>query len=169
MRARRRTGIAFGMTLLLMLQAGLAMAADCMQGHAVYTDSEKTYEIVFEPVDSDAASSSHRFTMTVRNTDLVLDGYVMPSEPVDRPNGMLFFHCPDGDVTGDDLRACTIWQGIIYTHDDGKIGLLPASGNKAAAEILLPGLGSSIRDSSLWETGKLSVTPWDVLTFKECR
>ena len=38
----------------------------------------------------------------------------MQSADPDRPNGIVMYNCPEGDVTGDDLEACTVWQGLIY-------------------------------------------------------
>ena len=47
----------------------------------------------------------------------------------------LMYKCPTGDVTGDELAACTLWEGVIYSADDqGNIALLPAEGDRRAAE-----------------------------------
>ena len=73
-----------------------------------------------------------------------------------------------GELTGADLAACTIWEGVVYGHTDGAIDLLPPEGADAAAEILLPDLGSSIRMSAVWGMNKASVAPWDVFTLKGC-
>lgn len=154
--------------LSVVLLGSAAEAATCQQEHAIYADPEGAYELAFEPVDSDAASSSHRFKLRIRNTDLELEGYVLPSEPVNRTNGMIFYNCPEGDVTGADLAACTVWEGIIYANHDGQIDLLPPSGSAAAPQILLPGFGPAIRGSAVWGTNKANVTPWDVLFIKEC-
>jgi hypothetical protein len=81
---------------------------------------------------------------------------------------MMFFNCPEGDVTGDDLKACTVWQGVIYGLVAGHIDLLPSAEAKAADEILLPDFGPSIRNSKIWGIGKATVTPGDVLALKGC-
>jgi hypothetical protein len=107
--------------------------------------------------------------MTIKNTRLVLDGYVMASEPVNRTNGFLFNNCPEGDITGDDIAACTVWQGVIYASGKGRIDLLPPQGANAADEILLPGFGPALQASSAWGPEKATVAPWDVLTLKGCR
>jgi hypothetical protein len=155
--------------LALALLPSLAFPAECKQEHAIYADRDGAYELTFEAVDSDAASSSYRFSMTVKNTDVKLEGFVMGSEPVDRPNGILFHNCPEGDVTGEDLAKCTVWQGVIYAGTEGKIALLPPTGSVAAAEILLPGFGPALRDSTAWGAKMASVVPWDVLTLKGCK
>jgi hypothetical protein len=162
----RQTAAAASVALL---QAGVAEAASCIQEHAVYTDPKGIYELTFEPVDPESSASIHSFRMTIRNSKLVLDGYVMPSEPVSRTNGFLFNNCPEGDITGDDIAACTVWQGVIYANDKGRIDLLPGQGADAAPEILLPGFGPALQDSSAWGPGKATVAPWDVLTLKGCR
>jgi hypothetical protein len=155
--------------LALALLPSFAFAAECKQERAIYADRDGAYELAFEPVDSEAASSSYRFSMAVKNTDVKLEGFVMGSEPVDRPNGILFHDCPEGDVTGEDLAKCTVWEGVIYAGAQGKIALLPPTGSDAAQEILLPGFGPAIRDSSAWGAGKASVVPWDVLVLKGCK
>jgi hypothetical protein len=160
-----------GMVLLsvALLDAGPAQSADCAQERAHYADRDNAYELTFEPVEPESSASTHRFRIRVVNTNLVLDGFVMASEPVDRSNGMLFNNCPEGDVTGADLAACTVWEGVIYANDQGRIGLLPPQGNPAAPQILLSGFGPALQASSAWGEKKATVTPWDVFTLKGCR
>lgn len=155
-------------TLLATLVAASAVAQECSQEHAAYIDSKGAYTLTFEPVDLESSSSTHRFKLMVKGSRAELDGYVMPSDPVDRTNGMLFYNCPEGDATGADLAACTVWQGVVYANDKGKIGLLPPQGHEAAKEILLPGFGPALEASSAWKKLKATVVPWDVLTLKGC-
>ena len=155
--------------VLLMLPAPAALAAECKQEKAIYGDRDGAYELRFEAVDSEAASSSYRFTIAVKNTDVKLDGFVMGSEPVDRPNGILFHDCPEGDTTGEEIQNCTVWQGVIYSAGAGKVDLLPLTGSPAAAEILLPGFALGIVDSTAWGKGKATIVPWDVLSLKGCQ
>ena len=154
-----------------LMAASLALpvrAADCQQDHATYADPEAAYTLQFHPQDAEASASTHRFTLTVTASKLVMEGYVMASEPVNRPNGMIFHNCPEGDVTGEDLAKCTVWQGVIYANRGGEIDLLPAVAANAAQEILLPNFGASLRDSTAWGDNKATVVPWDVLTLKGC-
>jgi hypothetical protein len=146
--------------------AGEARSAGCPQERAVYADSKGFYELSFAPVDPGSSASTHRFR--IKAGTLVMDGYVMASEPVDRSNGMLFYNCPEGDATGADLAACTVWQGVIYAHDKGKLDLLPKQGADASAEILFPGFGPALQASSAWGKSKAMVVPWDVLVLKGC-
>lgn len=159
----------FGAALLSTLFPAVAVSAECKQEQAIYADRDDAYELTFESVDPEAGSTSYRFVLAIKNSETKLDGFVMGSEPVDRPNGILFHNCPEGDVTGEDLAKCTVWEGVIYAGVDGRIALLPPTGSKAAAEILLPGFAPALRDSSAWGAGKASVVPWDVLTFKGCK
>ncbi|AYG61568.1 hypothetical protein [Rhizobium jaguaris] len=145
-----------------------ALADECVQEKAVYGDMDDAYELRFEPVGSQMAVSN-QFKFTVRNTPIVADGVVMRSDDLLHANGMIMFNCPEGDVTGADLRACTVWQGMIYASDlTGNISALPAEGAGAAERLFLPALGPSIRESSIWGKGKATVAPWDVLTLKGC-
>jgi hypothetical protein len=155
--------------LLLALSVQAAQAADCKQEKAIYADRDGAYELKFEAVDSEAASSSYRFTVAVRNTDVVLDGFVMGSEPVNRPNGILFHDCPEGDTTGEEIARCTVWQGVIYGTSGGRIDLLPVTGAPAATEILLPGLPLGLIESTAWGKGKATVVPWEAFSLKGCQ
>jgi hypothetical protein len=153
--------------LCILLAVTPAAAAECLQEQAVYGDADGAYELRFEPVGSASAVTSNHFKVKVAKTDLVLDGIVMQSgEPV-RPNGMIMNNCPQGDSTGEEIAACTVWEGVIYAiGGDGKVGSLPEEGSEAAAQLLLPDFGPAVRNSSIW--GKATVAPWDVLSLKGC-
>ncbi|MFP5077501.1 hypothetical protein ACLE20_09350 [Rhizobium sp. YIM 134829] len=161
-----RRALAYGVAASLLSFS--AEAASCPQEQARYQDRDKAYELAFLPEASDAQTAEHRFTLSVLGTSLKLDGYVMGASPDERPSSMLFFNCPEGDVTGADLQACTIWQGVIYGESGGTLSLLPAAGQPAAGALLLPALGPAIRQSTLFGEGKAQLAPWDVLTFSGC-
>lgn len=148
--------------------ATAAFATECRQDRAIYTDRDGGYELAFEPVGSDAAATSHHFKLKVLASGTVLDGVVMPGDPA-RSNGMVMYKCPDGDVTGEEIAACTVWEGVVYALDGaGDAGLLPDEGATAAEILLLSGFGPSLRYSTLWDEGKASVAPWDVFKRKGC-
>ncbi|GLR48964.1 hypothetical protein KYK30_10170 [Shinella yambaruensis] len=150
------------------LAATAASAAECRQDRALYADRDGAYELTFEPVGSDAAATSHHFKLKILASGVVLDGVVMPGEPA-RSNGMVMHDCPEGDVTGEEIAACTVWEGVIYALDGaGDAGLLPEEGAAAAETLLLSGFGPSVRYSTLWDDGKATVAPWDVFRRKEC-
>lgn len=145
-----------------------AYAGECVQEKAVYVDMDNAYELRFEPMGSESALSN-KFKLAVRNTAVVADGIVMRTDDQLRADGKIMFACPEGDVTGADLRACTVWQGMVYASDlKGHIRALPAEGENAAERLFLPALGPSIQKSSLWGDGKATVAPWDVLSLKGC-
>lgn len=145
-----------------------AFADECVQEKAVYGDMDNAYELRFEPAGG-AVAVSNKFKLAVLNTAIVADGVVMHVEDGSHAGGTIMFNCPEGDVTGADLRACTVWQGMIYASDvKGHISALPAAGAGAAARLFLPALGPSIRQSVLWGAGKATVAPWDVLSLKGC-
>ncbi len=145
-----------------------AIAAECKQAQAIYGDRDGAYELRFSPITSEAMTSSHRFRLSALKTPVVMDGYVMASDDPARTMGMVLFNCPDGDVTGADLDACTVWQGFIYRTSEGGLDNLQSGDSPAADRIVFPGLGPAIRQSSAWGEGKAEVAPWDVLDLKGC-
>ncbi|WP_018235865.1 hypothetical protein [Ensifer sp. BR816] len=153
----------------LALVALPALAQECKQARAVYADPAGGYELRFEPVGSEAAVTSNHFKITIEGTTLSLDGVVLPSGEPERPNGIVMNNCPTGDVTGNELTACTVWQGPIYAVDGaGKIGLLQPEDAPAALQILLPDFGPSLRQSSAWGKGKATSDSSDIFAFKGC-
>ena len=156
------------LVLTAFLAASAASAAECRQDRAIYADRDGGYELTFEPVGSDAAATSHHFKLKVLASGVVLDGVVLPSDPP-RSNGMVMHNCPEGDATGEEIAACTVWEGVIYALDGtGGADLLPGEAAEAAKTLLLSGFGPSLRYSRLWDEGKATAAPWDVFTMKGC-
>ena len=140
--------------------------ADCPIELATYRDMEQVGSVEFTPT-GDAATVTNSFKLLLDN-DVVLDGIVQWSER--RPYGMLMHNCPEGDVTGADLDACTAWQGVIYTSDgEGNIELLPAEGAAAPRKLILPDLGPSLRMSAAYGANGFSTVPWDVFELSGCQ
>ncbi|WP_409527419.1 hypothetical protein [Rhizobium sp. BK529] len=165
----KRKGAVAMMIAALACAPASVIAAECRQANAIYADRDGAYELRFSPITSEAATSSHRFKLSALKTPVVMDGYVMPSDDPERTMGMVLFNCPDGDVTGADLDACTVWQGFVYRAGaDGRLDNLQSGNSPAAEKIVFPGLGPAIRQSSVWGDGKAKVAPWDVLDFKGC-
>jgi len=155
------------LAVLLSLAPFEVQAADCLQRQAIYGDADGAYELRFRPVGSDSATTSNRFEVAALKSDLKLEGFVMISGEPERANGMIMHNCPEGDVTGEDLAACMIWQGVIYSvSSSGKIDLLPAETAVAAEQLLLPDFGPAVKAYSL--SDKFTVAPWDVFAFKGC-
>lgn len=156
-------------SLALALVAAPACADECKQAQAVYADPAGGYELRFEPVGSESAVSSNHFKISIGDTGLLLDGVVLWSGEPERPNGIVMHDCPEGDVTGEDLRACTVWQGVVYAVDKaGRVGLLEAEDAPAAGQILLPDFGPSLRASSAWGEGKAHSDSSDVFASRGC-
>ncbi|RUW59772.1 hypothetical protein [Mesorhizobium sp. M7A.F.Ca.US.008.03.1.1] len=154
--------------LLAFLAGSSAAIAACPIELAVYGDTQSGSEIDFSPTGT-SATVTNTFRMILDN-DVVLNGIVMWNEGVSRPNGALMHKCPEGDVTGEELAACTPWHGVIYTTDDkGNIGLLPAEGVEAPKTLILPDLGPSLRQSSAYGGSGFSKVPWDVFALKGCQ
>lgn len=163
----RRSGLA-ALGIVTGLVPAFAHAAACPQEKAIYRDRDKTYELAFSSVNLDAESNTHRFKLSVPGTKLSMDGYVQGSTPVNTSNGIIFFHCPDGDVTDSDIMKCTVWQGFLYGQSAGRIDILPAQGKDAADQILIVGIGLAIDQFEGFGKDKPKLAPWDVLDFKEC-
>ncbi|TJV38418.1 MAG: hypothetical protein E5Y02_29570 [Mesorhizobium sp.] len=154
-------------SIVSLVAASVAQAA-CPIELAVYGDAQSGSEIDFTPTGT-SATVTNTFRVILDN-NVVLNGIVMWNEGVARPNGALMYKCPEGDATGDELAACTLWHGVIYTSDDkGSIGLLPAEGVEAPKTLILPDLGPALRQSNAYGGGGFSKVPWDVLALKGCQ
>lgn len=153
---------------LALLFTGSATHAACPLALAVYGEAESEAGIDFRPT-MDAATVTNSFKM-VLDKGVVLDGIVMWTSGVSRPHGSLMYKCPTGDVTGDELAACTVWQGVVYSADDkGNIALLAAEGTDAPQSLIFPDLGPSLQMSSAFGANSFSKLPWDVFLLKGCQ
>ncbi|MBX3532434.1 MAG: hypothetical protein KF849_17675 [Rhizobiaceae bacterium] len=149
--------------------AGMAPAlAACPVELAVYRDRDAIAELNFSPVDAQAAVTN-RFKLIMRDGP-VFEGHVLWTDDPARPYGQLLFECPEGDVTGDELAACSVWQGTIYTLGaDNTIGLMPGEGEPAPEKLLLADLGYQMRWSATWEKAGLKAVPWDEFRLAGCQ
>jgi len=167
-RTRRAKQAAATACTVLAVWAGPALSA-CPQELAVYTDRDGAASIEFRPVAPDAAVHTNTFRVLFSQNGIAAEGVVLWTEGVPRPTGIVMHGCPEGDVTGEELAACTVWQGVIYTVDDAsEVGLLPREG-AAATKLLLPDFGPSVRHSSLYGEGGISILPWDVFDISGCQ
>ena len=150
-----------------MVLAGAPASAACPVELAVYGDRDDAAGIDFRPA-VDLAMVTNAFRMNLDN-GTVLDGIVMWSDGTERPYGTLMYKCPDGDVTGEELEACTVWQGVIYAVDEtGAVDLLPKTG-AAPKTLIFPDLGPSLRLSAAYGEGGFSKVPWDFFALKGCQ
>ncbi len=153
---------------LALLSASTAYAA-CPIQLAVYGEAQSGAEIDFTPTGT-SATITNTFRMILDN-NVVLDGIAMWTEGATaRPHGSLMYKCPTGDVTGEELTACTLWEGVIYSADEkGAVGLLPAEGVDAPKSLIFPDLGPSLEMSTAHGGGGFSKVPWDVFVLKGCQ
>lgn len=153
---------------LAFLVASSAALAACPLALAVYGDAESGAVIDFRPT-TDSATVTNSFKM-VLDKGVVLDGIVMWTDGVARPHGSLMYKCPTGDVTGEELAACTVWEGVVYAADDkGNIALLPAEKVDAPRSLIFPDLGASLQMSAAYGENGFSKVPWDVFVLKGCQ
>ncbi len=141
-------------------------SAACPQELSIYEDSNGA-SITFIPPHKDMAAE-HEFTLRVGQTEL--QGIVMWSKDPDRPNGIVMDQCPDGDVTGEELDKCTVWQGVIYGLN--KEPTAPYLGKRStphAESLLLPDFSRYAMDHEFKSTlaGPLKVD--DVFKMKGCQ
>ncbi len=155
-----------GLSAALVLAASSAQAA-CPIEQAVYEEAESAARIEFFAI-AGAATVTNSFRMKL-DSDVTLDGIVQWSDGVARPHGRLFHKCPEGDATGAELEACTVWQGLVYTADAaGSISLLPSEGVEAPKSLILTDLGPWLRQSAAYGAGGFTKVPWDVFVLKDC-
>lgn len=161
-------GASSGATVLIAALAfsHVAFAADCLIEKATYREAETGVELHFVAASGENTPVTHGFHSEIRK--FKLNGHVLYDPEIERPVGMLMNNCPEGDVTGADLAACTVWKGIVYGIDEatGHVDLLPPEGAGAPDAILLPGFGPAVLASVV---GKgMEAAPWDVFEFKGC-
>ena len=156
-------------TLLFGIAGVGASQAACPQGLAVYTDANDAISVEFTPNDGGRMLASNVFKAVMAN-DIVLDGFVIWNVGVARPNGIMLHGCPEGDATGEEIAACTVWEGVIYAVDgSGHVDYLPGESEPAAEQLLFPDLGRGVRYSAVWGENKVTVVPQDVLTLSGCQ
>lgn len=142
------------------------LAGDCLIENAIYREAETGVELSFAAASGENTPLTHGFSTSIAGTKL--DGHVMFDPEIERSVGMLMNNCPEGDVTGSDLAACTIWKGIPYGIDEatGHVDLLPSEGAKAPDALLLPGFGPAVAQSKMGAA--ISTVPWDLFELKGC-
>ncbi|PBB16962.1 hypothetical protein [Mesorhizobium sp. WSM4313] len=154
---------------LALTAANSSAQAACPIQLAVYGEAQSGAEIDFTPAGS-SATITNNFRMILDN-NVVLDGIVMWTEgSAARPHGSLMYKCPTGDVTGEELAACTVWEGVIYSADEkGGVALLPAEGADAPKSLIFPDLGPSLEMSAAYGPAGFSKVPWDIFVLKGCQ
>lgn len=164
MRAGGRAGAAAAVFIVFCASPAFA---ECPVELAVYNDARGVAEIDFTPATGEEVSNTFRLLL---DNDVVLNGVVRWEGRESRPLARLFHKCPEGEPSDEELAACTMWQGVIYSADDkGTIGLLPKQGQPAPHKLVLPSLGPVLRLSTAYGADGFQETPWDVFTLKTCQ
>ncbi len=159
------------LTLLASLLAATVIctsaSAACPIELATYRAGDESTAIEFRPTDG-AAEVTNAFRLLLGD-DTVMDGHVMWTQGVERPNGMISHECPDGDVTGPEYEACTAWQGVVYSVDaSGGVGLLPREGEPAPLHLLFPDLAYALHAFPPL-SGRTTLPLWEVFTLSGCQ
>ena len=165
MRCLARATLLAGCALLPL--AASAQDGECLQGDALYADLDRQAVISFDQGFAAAPGVTNQFDMLIG--DIALQGIVIWSGGVERPQAILLDDCPEGDATGTELDACTLWQGIVYAVDaEGEIGLMPGASDVAAERLLFPGLPWQLSFTETFAAADHSELPFEVFERTGC-
>ena len=168
----RSASIAVGLisAVLLLALAGQSIAATCLQKQAVYTDEDRAFTLQFTSPKEGKGIATNTFELNSSENNFGFDGWVVWNNGISRPNGIITYKCPEGDISGDELDACKVWEGVVYAvFKDGEVDLLPPADDPAVDSLLFPDLGRALRASQAWSEAKLSTVPWDHFKFQSCQ
>jgi hypothetical protein len=159
------------MRLILALLSSCAMAtpaiAACPQELAIYEDSIGQ-ALTFTPPPVGGQAAEYAFSIRVNGQDL--QGVVMWSADPERPNGIVMDHCPDGDVTGEELDTCTVWQGVIYgITKEATAPFLGRRGSPHAEALLLPDFSRAVQNHTFKNSMPAPPKAEDVFRMKACQ
>jgi hypothetical protein len=162
-----RVAVVLPMGAALALLSAVARAA-CPIELAVYEDRDGIVEISFEPV-TESVTVTNQFRMQFDGAP-AFKGMVLWTENPSRPNGLIIHDCPEGDITGAEIDACTVWQGPIYAIDgEGMAGFVPAEGQPAPEGLLLADFGYKLVGAAAFDILNLDKLPWDGFKLTGCQ
>jgi hypothetical protein len=159
------------LTLPVLIGLAAPALAACPQALAVYGDGKDATGISFAGPPGEADAMLHRFELVFAASAVKMEGVVMLAGEPDRPWGIVMHDCPEGDATGAEIEACTVWQGPVYAIDGkGEVDWLPVSGEAAAGNrLLLPDFGAAVMQSAAYRTNQITRIPGDVFGLKACQ
>lgn len=134
-------------TLLTAGTAAVAAADDkraraCPQGLASYASADGAVRLEF------SGAPDLSFWLLVEGQPSEFTGYVFAAEGVDGMEAVVLDNCPEGDVTGSELAACTVWRGaLLSVAADGGRETLPAADRPAAGQLDPAGLSGALSAS----------------------
>lgn len=154
--------------IVSMFLSGNMAAASCLQGEALYLDSKSNLTLQFTSLRQDIAVM-HHFHIMHKGSDVRLTGYVLEVGEPERPFGIVQNNCPEGDVTGEELKACTVWEGVIYgVKPSGKLDMLPLAHDPALSELVLPDFAHSLMNNDVWEQLAQDHEPFEIFELTDC-
>jgi hypothetical protein len=96
----------------------------------------------------------HRFSLSFAESGVTMEGVVMLAGEPDRPWGMIMHDCPQGDATGAEIAACTVWEGPVYAIRRRRaVSWIPAGMRCGGGgeRLLLPDFGAAVMQSAAWQ------------------
>jgi hypothetical protein len=155
------------LSLLIGLVSAAPALAACPQELAIYEDSVGQ-SLTFTPPPAQGQAAEHSFSIRINGQDL--QGVVMWSADPDRPNGIVMDHCPEGDVTGEELEMCTVWQGVIYgLTKEATAPFLGKRGAPFAEALLLPDFSRAVQSHTFKNSMPSPPKAEDVFKMKACQ
>ncbi|MEM6464140.1 MAG: hypothetical protein AAF724_19720 [Pseudomonadota bacterium] len=115
-----------------------ASGPSCPQSIAVYGSGNGLVAIEF------SGAEDLSFAMLIESGPAYA-GFVYPAEIEGAADAVVLDNCPDGDVTGDEITACTVWQGRLEAiAADGTVEAFSLSGGLAVAGLRMDGLAGAL-------------------------
>ena len=153
--------------IVLAAFAATPALAACPQELAIYEDS-LGQSLTFTPPKIQGQAAEHEFTLRISGQEL--QGVVLMSADPERPNGIVMDHCPDGDVTGEELDVCTVWQGVIYgLTKEATAPYLGKRGTPYAEALLLPDFSRAVQSHVFKNSLPGPPKTEDVFRMKACQ
>ncbi|MCL4066826.1 hypothetical protein M3484_09600 [Pseudomonas sp. GX19020] len=165
----------------LFSRAGLALAltstvapaiADvaCPVTQSVYTDKETGFRLSFRPLQSWEQSGMVLAIFDIETRDgHELWGEIRTNMGTSRDTGVIYDGCPppgpEDAPSEDQLEACRVWEGLVYSVEGNQIGAFPIEGDKAPPSLLFTDLGRQLRYAIFSSPGD---EPWDQLWLTSC-
>ena len=136
----------------------------CPQALAVYGVADQRLRLEF------SGAGDLSFFLLIEGAQARFDGYVYPAEEEGGLAGVVLNGCPDGDATGEELAACTLWQGPVHTIGaEGEIGDLPAADQPAASYLRLDGLATALMERTPKLVSGLAEEQLEKLVLSACQ
>lgn len=156
----------FLLSVLFASSAPLAGHAACPQELAVYA-AENGDALEFTG-NSDAEFNFHQISILLKDGPM-LDAYVEANFETSAPEMSIQYNCPDGDLTFDDLKSCTVYRNEVFSvSENGERDELPSAGQPAASAILLPDFEKSLWENAAFEGQGPNAKPAETFKLSGC-